>query len=283
MKFNTKIMGVLNFTPDSFSDGNKFFTVDKALKQVEHLIDGGADIIDVGAESGKPRYIYESDDTLITQEEEWKRLESILPQIIEIAHSRNIQVSVDTRNAKTAEKALALKADIINDCTALTDPNMIPVLKNSNAKIIVVHNLGVPLIKGHFIPKGKNPTTEIISCLKNYTEKLIDGGISRDRIIVDPGIGIGKNGMQSLYIMKNLAQLKALKYPICLGHSRKSCFMPFKLHDPTRDNATLITSVILFLKGIEFFRVHNAHIHNEAFSIIKKIMQINLKDVYNSL
>ncbi|MGN7618593.1 MAG: dihydropteroate synthase [Ehrlichia sp.] len=151
--------------------GTSFFTVDKALKQVEHLIDGGTDIIDVGAESGKPKYIYESDETLITQEEEWKRLECILPKIIEIAHSRNVQVSIDTRNAKTAEKALELNADIINDCTALADPKMIPVLKNSNAKIIVVHNLGVPLIKGNFIAKGKNPITEIKSYLENCTKK----------------------------------------------------------------------------------------------------------------
>ncbi|MGN7618594.1 MAG: dihydropteroate synthase [Ehrlichia sp.] len=94
---------------------------------------------------------------------------------------------------------------------------------------------------------------------------------------------MGKNGIQSLYIMRNIGKLKALKYPICLGHSRKSCFMPFKLHDPTRDNATLITSAALFSKGIEFFRVHNAHIHSEAFDILTKMMQVNLKDVYNSL
>ncbi|WP_395878138.1 dihydropteroate synthase [Ehrlichia muris] len=283
MTFNTKIIGILNYTPDSFSDGGKFFTVDKGIKQAEYLIDGGADIVDVGAESGKPRYIYESDDTLTTQEEEWKRLESILPQVIEIAHSRNVQVSVDTRNAKTAEKALALNADIINDCTGLHDPNMISVLKNSNAKILISHNLGVPLIKGNFIPKGKNPINEIISWLEDRTQKLIDGGISRDRIIVDPGIGIGKNGMQSLYIMQNIDKLKILKYPICLGHSRKSCFMPFASHDSTRDNATLVTSTILFYKNIDFFRVHNVHIHSEAFGLLKKMPQITLKDVYDSL
>ena len=283
MKFNTKIMGVLNFTPDSFSDGGKFFTVDKALKQVEYLIEGGADIIDVGAESGKPKYIYHNDETLVTQEEEWRRLGSVLPQIIEIAHSKNIKVSVDTRNAKTAEKAIELNVDIINVCTGATDPSMIHILKNSKVKVILVHNLGVPLIQGDFIPKGKNPINEIISWLKDCIEKLIDGGISKDRIIVDPGIGIGKNGLQSLYIMKNIAKLKAIKYPICLGHSRKSCFMPFKLHDKTRDNATLITSAILFLKGVEYFRVHNAHIHSEAFDILKYMTNLSLKDVYKSL
>ncbi|GAT76480.1 dihydropteroate synthase [Ehrlichia ruminantium] len=283
MKFKTQILGCFNFTPDSFSDGGQFFTVEKAIKQTEHLINSGADIIDVGAESGKPRYIYQGDETLITQEEEWNRLKTILPQIVELAHSRNVKVSLDTRNAKTAEKGLALNVDFINDATGISDSNMIPVLLNSSAKIIISHNLGVPLILGQFIPKGVNPITEIKQWLKDKTTMLINAGINRDRLIVDPGIGCGKNATQSLYIMKNIDKLKELKYPICLGHSRKSCLMQFDPEDKIRDNPTVIASSALFYKNIDFFRVHNAEIHSKAFKVIKTMFQITLKDVYDSL
>ena len=283
MKLKTQILGCFNFTPDSFSDGGQFFTVEKAIKQTEYLIDSGADIIDVGAESGKPRYIYQGNETLITQKEEWNRLKTILPQIIEIAHNRNVKVSLDTRNAKTAEKGLALNVDFINDVSGISDSNMIPVLLNSSAKVIISHNLGIPLTIGNFIPKGVNPITEIKRWLKDKTTTLIDAGINKNRIIVDPGIGIGKNAIQSLYIMKNIGKLKELKYPICLGHSRKSCFMQFDPEDKVRDNPTVIASSALFYKNIDFFRVHNAQIHSKAFKIIKTMLGTTLKDVYDSL
>ena len=280
MELNTKLVGILNYTPDSFSDGGKFFTTEKALQQVKHLIDGGADIIDVGAESTRPTYLYtEHGSNTIPQSEEWDRLHNILPAIIEIAHSHNVQVSIDTRHAKTAEKAIELNVDYINDVSALSDNNMIQVLQNSSASIIITHNLGIPLVKGNNIPEDRDPINEIITWAQKHISKLIDAGISKDRIIIDPGIGFSKTGIQSLYILNNIDKLKTLNYPIYVGHSRKAFLSLCGLNDHTRNNATLAVSIFLFQKGIEFIRVHNTHLHSEAFNVLRKIQQTNLSDI----
>ncbi|QGR02688.1 dihydropteroate synthase [Ehrlichia ruminantium] len=273
MNFNTKLVGILNYTPDSFSDMGKFFTVDKALKQAEHLINSGADIIDVGAESTRPTYLYTQHcNNTISQAEEWYRLQQILPQVIELAHSNNVKVSIDTRHAKTAEKALELNIDYINDVSALSDNDMIKVLQQNNLTgIIITHNLGIPLIKGKTLPEGCDPINEIILWAEECIRKLTNANISKDKIIIDPGIGFSKIAHQSLYILKNIEKLKALNYPIYVGHSRKFCLSLYKSKDQTLDNATLGVSISLFQKGIDFIRVHNVHLHSEIFNILKQI------------
>ncbi|MGN7618592.1 MAG: dihydropteroate synthase [Ehrlichia sp.] len=249
MRLDTKLIGILNYTPDSFSDGGKFFTIEKALQQVKDLIDGGADIIDVGAESTRPTYLYtKHGGNIISQSDEWNRLQNILPTIIEIAHSSNVQVSIDTRHAKTAENAIELNVDYINDVSTLSDDSMTQVLQNSSASIIITHNLGIPLIKGNNIPEGCDPINEIITWAQKYISKLIKAGISKDRIIIDPGIGFSKTSIQSLYILNNIDKLKSLNYPICVGHSRKFFLSLCRLNDPTYDNATLVASILLFQK-----------------------------------
>ena len=278
MKSKTKLVGILNYTPDSFSDGGKFFTIDKALQHVKYLIEGGADIIDIGAESTRPTYLYtEHGNNIVSQTEEWDRLKNVLPEIIEIAHSQNVQVSIDTRYAKTAEKAIELNVDYINDVSALSDNNMIEVLKNSSVNIIITHNLGIPLVKGNNIPEDCNPINEVILWGQKHISKITNSGIGKDRIIIDPGIGFSKTGIQSLYILSNIDKLNILNCPIYVGHSRKSFLSLCKLNDVTRDNATLTISIFLFQKGIDFIRVHNTHLHSEAFSILRKMQQMNSK------
>ncbi|GAT75523.1 dihydropteroate synthase [Ehrlichia ruminantium] len=273
MNFNTKIVGILNYTPDSFSDTGKFFTIEKALQQAEHLISGGADIIDVGAESTRPTYLYNKHGHYtVSQAEEWHRLQQILPQVITLAHSKNVQVSIDTRNAKTAEKALELNIDYINDVSALSDNNMINVLQqNSPTKIIITHNLGIPLTKGKTIPENCNPIEEIILWAEKCIKKLTYTNISKNRIIIDPGIGFSKTATQSLYILKNITKLQTLNHPIYVGHSRKFCLSLCTSNNQTLDNATLAVSISLLKKGIDFIRVHNVHLHSEVFNVLKKI------------
>ncbi|AAZ68667.1 dihydropteroate synthase [Ehrlichia canis] len=280
MNLNTKLVGILNYTPDSFSDGGKFFSVDKALRQVEYLINGGADIIDVGGESTRPTYLYtQHGNNTISQTEEWNRLQDILPQIIEIAHYHNVKVSIDTRHAKTAEKAIELNVDYINDVSALSDDSMLQVLQSSSVDVIIMHSLGIPLIKNNTIPKDCDPINEIITWAQKHIEKLTNAGINKNRIIIDPGIGFSKTATQSLYILNNIDRLKILNQKIHVGHSRKFFLTSCKLNDLTRDNATLAVSIFLFQKGIDFIRIHNTHIHNDAFNILKKLQETNLNNI----
>ena len=280
MGFNTKLVGILNYTPDSFSDGGRFFNTDKALQQVKYLIDGGASIIDIGAESTKPTYLYtQYENNTISQTEEWNRLENVLPKTIEIAHSHNVQVSIDTRHAKTAEKAIKLNVDYINDVSTLSDNNMLQVIQNSSVNVIITHNLGIPLIKNVTVPKDRDPINEIITWAKKYIEKLTNAGIDKQRIIIDPGIGFNKITNQSFYILNNIERLKILNHKIYVGHSRKFFLTSCTLNDSTLDNATLAISIFLFQKGIEFIRVHNTHLHSEAFNLLRKMHQTSLDNI----
>ena len=267
MNFNTKLVGILNYTPDSFSDTGKFFTVDKALQQAEHLINVGVDIIDVGAESTRPTYLYtQFYNNTLSQAEEWHRLQQILPQIIKLAHSNNVQVSVDTE-MQNCRKTVELNTDYINDVSALSDNDMIKVLQQSLTSIIITHNLGIPLTKGKTIPKDRNPINEIILWAEKCIKKLTDANIGKDRIIIDPGIGFSKTASQSLYILKNIEKLQILNYPLYVGHSRKFCLSLCTSNDQTLDNATLGVSISLLQKGIDFIRVHNVHLHSEIFNV----------------
>ncbi|ABD45009.1 dihydropteroate synthase [Ehrlichia chaffeensis str. Heartland] len=280
MKFNTKLVGILNYTPDSFSDGGQFFSIDKALQQVKHLINGGADIIDVGGESTRPTYLYtQHGNNTISQTEEWDRLKYILPKIIEIAHNHNVQVSIDTRYAKTAEKAIELNVDYVNDVSTLSDKNMLQVLQNSSVNVVITHSLGIPLIKNNTIPKNLDPINEIIIWAKKYIDKLTNAGIDKNRIIIDPGIGFSKTANQTFYILNNIDRLKVLNQKIYVGHSRKFFLTSYTSNDPTRDNATLAISIFLFQQGIDFIRVHNTHLHSEAFNLLRKMHQTHLNNI----
>ncbi|QXK91773.1 dihydropteroate synthase [Neoehrlichia mikurensis] len=258
---NTKILGILNITPDSFSDGGKFFTTETAITQAINLIDGGAHIIDIGVESTRPNAIP------LSPTEEWIRLKDVISEIITIAHNKKTKVSLDTRYAITAHKAIKLGVNYINDVSGLSDPDMIPVVKDSNAAIIVMHNLGIPANKSNTIPAHYDIIKEITKWLELRIEQLISADISTDRIIIDPGIGFGKTAQQSLYIIKHITHFKALNLPICVGHSRKSMLSALSIDNDFRDYATAIISTFLMQKNIDFIRVHNSYLHTQTFKI----------------
>ncbi|GHM58051.1 MAG: hypothetical protein sL5_02020 [Candidatus Mesenet longicola] len=266
----TKIMGILNVTPDSFSDGGKFLSQNAALKHAEYLIDNGVNIIDIGAESTRPGAI------LISEEEEWSRLEPVLQKIIDMAHKAKIEVSIDTNKAKIAEKAINIGVDYINDVSGTYDKKMTNVISQSKTKLFLMNNLGIPVDKNNILPKGADPTHELIEWFKKRIAVLSDFGVAKDSIIIDPGIGFGKDVEQSWYIINNIDKLKELNLPICIGHSRKSMFHILnEKHSDNYEIETLTVSIVLAQKEIQYIRVHNAALHLQAFNVLNKFSSLN--------
>lgn len=249
------IMGILNVTPDSFSDGGQYNTEKEAIKHFEELVESGADIIDIGGESARPY----SQKTPV--EEEIKRIIPIIKAIRE--KDKQTIISVDTRNSKTAKAALETGADIINDISSLEwDPKMIEIIKNFGCPIILCHSSDTP-------DKMQNRTeyTDVVDDIINFFVQKIkylkQQGISTQNIILDPGIGFGKTTEQNFEILKRIEEFKSLGCPILVGHSRKR-FIQDTLNTNENidlDKATVIISEYLTNKGIDIIRVHNAKEH----------------------
>ena len=216
--FNKKplIMGILNITPDSFSDGGKDFKIEDAINHAEKLIKSGVDILDIGGESTRPGALP------ISKEEELKR---IIP-VIECISMLNCLISIDTYKSSVAKAALEAGANIINDVSGLTmDPNMVEVVQDANCPIVIMHNTGVPATKPENDARhGKEQgiVQEVSAWLKHQTDYAISSGIKKENIIIDPGIGFGKTLEEDFYIIENLKELQFLGYPILIGPSKKS-------------------------------------------------------------
>jgi len=260
----TKIIGILNITPDSFSDGGKFLDKKLALQQVDKMINDGADIIDIGAESTRP-----GAETL-THSIEWQRLESILADIIDFAHKNNVEVSLDSYHPENIAKALDLGIDYINDVSAAANETIIALAASSGCKIIINHNLGIPVDKAKII----DPELDIIDCLSNWFDtkilKFKAFGVKDDQIILDVGIGFGKNARQSFEIIERINDLRKINYPIYIGHSRKSFLSEWESSFLANssiynqiiakgDNKDILTNIVTdyLLNKVDFIRVHN--------------------------
>ncbi len=217
------VMGILNITPDSFSDGGQYFHIDDAIKHVEKLISNGVDIIDVGGESTRPGA------ELITEEEELKR---VIPVVYEIKKKYSkVIISIDTYKANVAQLALNAGATMINDVSGLTmDLEMVHVAAKANCPIVIMHNMGIPATK-HEARNTKQETgnndhasilDEVYKWLQKQTQYAIDKGIKKESIIIDPGLGFGKTAEENLYLIENLKEFKSLGFSILIGPSRKS-------------------------------------------------------------
>ena len=249
-----KFFGILNITPDSFSDGGKFCEVKSALNHLEKLVNDGADIIDIGAESTRPNA------TPITAEEEWDRLKEILPKVINEIKTNHpeIKISLDSRHHQTIAKALDLGIDIINDVSGFEDRNMVELAAGSGKKIVVMHNLGVPADKNKIIPENLDAIEVLINFMKAKLVQLKKAGIKKENIIFDPGIGFGKNARQSIYIIENIERLHTLEIPILIGHSKKSFLDEMDFGQiKTREEKTALVSAELIRKGVGYLRVHD--------------------------
>ena len=240
----TLVMGILNVTPDSFSDGGKYNNLDSAMEQAEKLISEGADIIDVGGESTRPGH------TQITSEEEISR---VVPIIEKISKNLNTIISIDTYKYDVAEEAIKAGANIINDIWGLQYDNgeMAELVKKSNLPIIVMHNQNDEIY-----------SKDIMLSLREFFEKtykIADKyGIDRDKIILDPGLGFGKNAEQNIEVLSRLNELKDMG-SILLGASKKR-FIGKLLNDlpfDERVEGTVATTVIGIEKGVDIVRVHN--------------------------
>lgn len=255
-----KLMGIVNVTPDSFSDGGNAYDARQALAQIRQLIADGADLIDIGAESTRPNA------QAVSAEQEWQRLEPVLSHRNQFP--ADIPWSLDTRHAASAKKALTLGIDWINDVSAATNEALLQLVASSNANYALMHSLTVPA-NPSIILDNNNPVPELIHFAKEKTAMLETVGISRERIIFDPGIGFGKNAAQSLALLRDIATIKTqIGLPILIGHSRKSFLKGYC--DGTaadRDPATLAVSLKLAEQGADYLRVHNMAAHRQAFAV----------------
>jgi 2-amino-4-hydroxy-6-hydroxymethyldihydropteridine diphosphokinase/dihydropteroate synthase len=249
------LMGVVNVTPNSFSDGGKFFRADAASQQALYLSYSGAEIIDIGAEST------EYNATALTSDEEWARLEPVLNELHRVKNDFLLppKISIDTRHADVAKKALAYDfVHYINDVTGLQDPAMIDLAVQSQKKCIVMHHLTIPANKAEVLPRSMDVVAHLYDWAQKHFDDLERKGIVRKNIIFDPGIGFGKTAEQSLALIKNIDVFSKLACSILVGHSRKSFISMFSRHmAPERDVETLVCSLYLADKAVDILRVHD--------------------------
>lgn len=217
------LMGILNVTPDSFSDGGKYFKLENAINNAKELISHGADIIDIGGESTRPGA------KLVSEEEELRRVIPIIKWCRDAAMQRlydgNFLISIDTYKANVAQKAFKTGAQIINDASGLTrDLDMVHVAAAAKCPIVIMHNKGIPATKPE-TPNIEFETSiviEVYNWLKRQTEYAIENGVKKENIIIDPGIGFGKSAEEDLMLIEKLNTFKSLGFPILVGLSRKS-------------------------------------------------------------
>ena len=253
----TYIMGILNVTPDSFSDGGKYNQMDQALLHVEEMIADGADILDIGGESTRPGH------TRITDEEEICR---IVPVIERIKKEYDIPVSVDTYKSQVAKEALEAGADLVNDIWGLkADAKMAPLLAKYKVPCCIMHN--------RKNMKYKNFLEDITEDLKESIRLAKEAGIQEDKIIVDPGVGFAKTCERNLEIIHHLEILHKLGYPILLGTSRKSVIgLTLNLPAHEREEGTLVTTVFAVQKRCAFIRVHDVKKNKLAVQMTEAIL-----------
>lgn len=261
MKLGTRtyIMGILNVTPDSFSDGGKYNGVDAALKHAKDMILEGADIIDVGGESTRPG----SSEVGAAEE-----LERVLPVVERLVKEIDVLISVDTYKAAVAEKALEAGAHIINDIWGLQrEPEIAAVAAKYNAPVIMMHNQ-------NGTDYEKDIMEEMCDFFKKSIEIALKAGVKKENIILDPGIGFGKTPEQNMIVMSRLGELNDLGYPILLGTSRKS--MIGKILDlpaEERTEGTVATTVMGIMQGIDIVRVHDIKENFRAAKVTDAIVR----------
>jgi dihydropteroate synthase len=265
LEFGSKvlIMGILNVTPDSFSDGGRFLAESSIATQIDTMVEAGADIIDVGGESTRPF----AEPVSIAEE-----LDRVLPAIRMIRQRSSIPISIDTTKAEVARRALAEGADIINDISALRfDRDMISLVRETEVPVIIMHMQGTPSdmqVDPHY--------DDVVSEIKDFFEERLawaeENGISRNRFIIDPGIGFGKAVGHNLSILKRVAEFAELGCPVLIGHSRKSFIGKLLGAElDTRDVATAAISALCAQQGVSILRVHDVEKTVQAVRLAEAI------------
>lgn len=279
------VVGILNVTPDSFTDGGSFFSPANAVAHARRLISDGADIIDVGGESTRPGAI------AVEPEEETRRVVPVIAAI----HERwpELPISVDTNKAEVAAAALDVGATIVNDVSALRlDPIMAHVVKSTDCAVILMHSRGrvAEMASYEHATYGNDPVATIVGELDERAKLVESAGVARDRIVLDPGLGFSKRTEHSRTILRRLDSLVALGYPVMVGPSRKRFVAEGMAEgfaavkgadepvDPTefsiaeRDAGTVGASVVALVGGAMLFRVHDVRTHRRALDVAWSIL-----------
>lgn len=257
-----QVMGILNVTPDSFSDGGKFANFEPALAQVQRMITDGATIIDIGGESTRPgaAEVSEADE-----------LARVIPVLEAIKERFNVLVSIDTSKAKVMSAAIAAGADIINDVRALQNDGCLAAVANSNIPVCIMHMQGLPRTMQNS-PSYDDVITEIIVFFQQRIDACISAGIARERIILDPGFGFGKTLEQNFHLLAHLSKFSVLDLPILAGMSRKSMIGNLLNRDVEQRLAgSISTAIIAAQQGAHIIRVHDVQETVDALTILKAV------------
>ena len=262
----TLVMGVLNVTPDSFSDGGQFFSLERAVAHAEQMASEGADLIDIGGESTRPG------SEFVSEEEELRR---VIPVIERLAGILAVPISIDTTKSSVARAALEAGAEIVNDISGLRfDPQIADEVANANAGLILMHSRGTPKTM-QLLPPVDNVMKEVIDGLRESVSLARERGVASQSIAIDPGIGFGKTAEENLVIVANLEQLAAefSDFPIAIGTSRKS-FIGKLLDNAPPDQrlyGTIASTVVAAMNGAHIVRVHDVKAAVEALRIADAI------------
>ncbi|HEY4312597.1 MAG TPA: dihydropteroate synthase [Pirellulales bacterium] len=243
------VMGIINVTPDSFSDGGRFAETKAAVDQALRLVAEGADLLDIGGESARPFA-----DVVEARAE----LQRVLPVVQAVAEATRVPISIDTWKAAVAREAVAAGAEVINDITALTgDPAMIEVALETKAGLCAMHMRGTPQTM-QLDPRYDDVVAEVFAYLRERRDALLVAGIERDRLALDPGIGFGKTHQHSLTLLAACRGLHELGQPVLVGHSRKG-FIGKVIHDKEVDRTpgTIGVALALAQQGVQIIRVHD--------------------------
>ena len=258
------ILGVLNLTPDSFSDGGKFNSKKKGINHAVHLLNSGANLIDVGGESTRPG------SKMIRENLEWQRINKILKLLLK----KKIPISLDTRKSKIMIKGINLGVKLINDVSGLDfDPETLNVLKKYKIPFVIQHSRGVPenMQKN---PKYKNELLDIYDFFEKKIKLLRSKGIKHDKIILDPGIGFGKNLKHNMSLIRNISVFHSLGFPILVGNSRKRFIKELsgKNDSKFRNGGTIASSIYLMMQGVQILRIHDVNETIQGIKIFKNII-----------
>ena len=257
------IMGVLNITPDSFSDGGRYSKNDQAKKQLEKLFKDGANLVDIGAESTRPG------SKAISMKIEWNRLKYILKEI------KGNVISLDTRKSEIMERGINLGIKLINDVSGLNyDKNSVYILKKYKVPFILQHSLGNPDVMQNN-PKYKNVLLDIYDFFEDKIKFLRKIGINHNNIILDPGIGFGKNLKHNMTLIKNISIYHSLGLPILLGISRKRFIKELSGDNDSslRTGGTISSSIFAMMQGIQLLRVHDVNEVKQSIKVFKELIK----------
>ncbi len=261
---NPLVMGILNVTPDSFYDGGKNINPGIALESAVQMAKDGAGIIDVGGESSRPG----SKPVEISEE-----LHRVIPVISKISSSIKLPIAIDTYKAEVAKEAIRAGASIVNDISAMADPEMFSVIKESRVGVILMHKHGEPSTMQN-APLDKGDVLEnVIDFLKKRTAEAINFGIKEEQIVIDPGIGFGKTFSANEFLINNLDKLNVLGFPMLIGASRKK-FIGDLTGKKTDDRlaGSLAAHIISYLRGAKIFRTHDVKETTDALKVVQGIL-----------